>query len=252
MIGVFDSGIGGLSVLAEIRRLLPDVDLLYVADQARAPFGVRELADVQVISHQIADWLVSQGADCLVLACNTASAAALDSIRTAHPGLVVVGMEPAVKPAVARTDSGTVAVFATQTTFQGELFDSVVSRFATGIEVMEVACPEWVEIVEDGDVNGETAQHAVYERLRRPLEKGVDTIVLGCTHFSFLKPVIEELCDATVIDPAPAVAARASVVAPSLEGSAMTTLSTSGDTTSFAKLANGVGGVDATVIRFAP
>lgn len=252
MIGVFDSGVGGLSVLTGIRKLLPDADLLYVADRARAPYGVRDLADVRRISHLVADWLLGQGADCLVIACNTASAAALNSIREDHPGLVVVGMEPAVKPAAAVTTTGKVAVFATAATFQGELFDSVMTRFATGVDVMTVACPEWVTIVERGHIEDPKTDQAVEARVRPAVEAGADTIVLGCTHFSFLGEAIQRLGGVSVVDPSPAVAARVAEVAPNSNGAGRTTLAVSGPIEGFAKLARRIGGIDADVIRFAP
>jgi glutamate racemase len=252
MIGVFDSGVGGLAVLDEIRRRLPDADLVYVADRHRAPYGVRELDEVEAISHELADQLLDRGADCLVIACNTASAAALESIRIAHPDVVVVGMEPAVKPATAHTLSGKVAVYATRATFQGELFASVVSRFADGIEVMTHACPEWVEIVEAGRVEGAETIELVERTLQPALDAGADTIVLACTHFSFLRPVIERLDGLIVIDPAPAVAARVADVAPSTRGEGTTTLFATGDPEEFANLALRVAGIEATVIPFGP
>lgn len=252
MIGVFDSGVGGLAVLREIRRRLPESDLLYVADRQRAPYGVRDLEEVEAIAHEIANRLLDLGADCLVIACNTASAAALESIRTAHPDVVVVGMEPAVKPAAARTLSGRVAVYATRATFQGELFASVVSRFADGVEVITQACPEWVEIVEAGKIEGAEATELIGRTLQPALQAGADTIVLACTHFSFLLPVISRLAALEVIDPAPAVATRVADVAPSTRGQATTTLMATGDPEEFADLALRVAGIAATVIPFGP
>lgn len=252
MIGVFDSGVGGLSVLAEIRHMLPEADLLYVADRARAPLGVRELSEVEAISHEVAGWLIGRGADCLVIACNTASAAALESIRRANPEAVVVGMEPAVKPAAAKTLTGKVAVFATRATFQGQLFASVVSRFAEGVEVITCACPEWVETVEAGHIEGAEVEELVRHRVQPALDAGADTIVLACTHFSYLRPVIESQGHVTVIDPAPAVAARVAEVAPTVTGGGSTVLAASGDLTEFADLALRVAGITANVIPFAP
>jgi glutamate racemase len=252
MIGVFDSGVGGLALLNEIRRRLPDADLVYVADRLRAPYGVRELTEVEAISHEITNLLLEMGADCLVIACNTASAAALESIRTAHPDVVVIGMEPAVKPAAKHTLSGKVAVCATRATFQGELFASVVSRFADGVEVITQACPDWVEIVETGRVDEAGTIQSVERTLQPALDAGVDTIVLACTHFSFLRPVIERLDGLTVIDPAPAVAARVANVAPTARGEGTTTLLTTGDPEEFANLALHVAGIEATVIPCVP
>ncbi len=248
MIGVFDSGVGGLSVLRQVRELLPEADLVYAADRARAPFGTRSLDEVQVISHDISRWLLDSGADCIVIACNTASAAALESIRADHPGLPVVGMEPAVKPAAAGTSSGKVAVYATEATFQGRLFDSVVSRFAEGVEVLARACPEWVELVEAGVVAGPEAELMVRTAVEPALEAGADRIVLACTHFSFLATLIEEVAGIPVIDPAPAVAAQVRRVAPNQDGSARVIVAASGDEAVFERLAREVAGISAPVI----
>lgn len=250
MIGVFDSGVGGLSVLRQIRQMLPNADLLYVADRGRAPFGTRTLSDVSTIAHEVTNWLVDAGATCVVVACNTASAAALHSIRDRHPGLPVVGMEPAVKPAALGTASGTVAVYATAATFQGELYESVVSRFATGVDVMKRACPEWVELVEQGIINGPPVEDAVGPVVSEAVDAGADRIVLGCTHFSFLAPVIERISGIDVIDPAPAVAAQTSRVAPDTASHGETTLAASGDIDEFANLARKLADFAQPVIRF--
>lgn len=250
MIGVFDSGVGGLSVLTAIRAVLPDADLCYVADRARAPYGPRTLDDVEAISHDVSSWLLERGADCLVVACNTASAAALKSIRWRYPELSVVGMEPAVKPAAAGTSTGTVAVYATAATFQGELFESVVSRFAEGVQVLTRACPEWVALVESGVVDGPEAEEQVMAALQPAIQADADRIVLACTHFSFLTPLIERVSGITVIDPAPAVAVQTARVAPTPVGSGITQLAASGDTDEFAALARSLSGLDLPVIRF--
>lgn len=250
MIGLFDSGIGGLSVLREVRSVLPEADLLYVADRGRAPYGPKTLDQVRAISHEVATWLVDHGADCLVVACNTASAAALESLRGQFPDLPIVGMEPAVKPAAARTSTGTVAVFATAATFQGELFNSVVRRFADGVVVLTRACPEWVELVERGVVTGPVAEETVRSALEPAIAAGADRIVLACTHFSFLRRTIETVSSLEVIDPAPAVAAQVARVAPTGTGSARTTLAASGDLDEFERLARSIAAIDAPVIPF--
>lgn len=247
MIGVFDSGVGGLSVLNSIRTRLPESDLVYVADRERAPYGTRSLDEVASMSHEIVSWLLDYGSECIVIACNTASAAALESVRRSHPGLPVVGMEPAVKPAAEATASGTVAVFATAATFQGVLFDSVVSRFATGVEVLPRACPSWVEAVERGEVSNE---NVVREEVAWARDNGADRIVLACTHFSFLRPLIESVSGIPVIDPADAVAAQTQRVAPSAEGTGHMTLAASGDTVEFAALAARLAGISSPVIPF--
>lgn len=250
MIGVFDSGVGGLSVLTRVREALPRADLVYVGDRARAPYGVRTLAEVEEMAHEIADWMLARGADCLVVACNTASAAALDSLRARHPATPIVGMEPAVKPAAAGTRNGRVAVFATKATFQGRLFASVVTRFATGVEVIERACPGWVEMVERGVVSGPEAEEAVRVELEPVVAAGADVVVLGCTHFSFLAPLIARVGGVEVIDPAPAVAAQVARVAPSGRGRGSLLLATSGDRSELARLAASLADLHAPVVAF--
>ncbi len=194
--------------------------------------------------------MVDHGADCLVVACNTASAAALESLREQFPDLPIVGMEPAVKPAAAGTSTGTVAVFATAATFQGELFNSVVRRFADGVVVLTRACPEWVELVERGVVTGPVAEETVRSALEPAIAAGADRIVLACTHFSFLRRTIETVSSLEVIDPAPAVAAQVARVAPTGSGSARTTLAASGDLDEFERLARSIAAIDAPVIPF--
>lgn len=250
MIGVFDSGVGGLAVLREVRSLLPAADLIYVADRARAPYGTRTLGEVETVAHEVTDWLLESGADCVVVACNTASAAALHSIRAAHPELDVVGMEPAVKPAAEGTATGTVAVYATAATFQGELFESVVSRFADGVEVITRACPEWVDLIERGVADGPEAEAAVANAVSEAIDAHADRIVLGCTHFSFLAPVVQRMTGITVIDPAPAVAEQTSRVWNEKRGEGMTTLAASGDLNEFAALARRLAQLDQPVIPF--
>ena len=162
MIGMFDSGVGGFSVLREVRRLHPQLDVIYLADSVHAPYGQRSLKDLSELSHRNVGWLLAQGAEVIAIACNTASAAALTGLRHAHPEFPFVGMEPAVKPARAYTRSGVVGVLATEATFQGELFASVVGRFGDGIEVVTRACSGWADLVEQGRID--RAREA--ERLR--------------------------------------------------------------------------------------
>jgi glutamate racemase len=252
LIGVFDSGVGGLSVLTEIRAVLPEADLLYVADRARAPYGPRSLDEVEAIALDVTEWLVDRGSTCVVVACNTASAAALESIRGRFPDIRIVGMEPAVKPAALASKSGRVAVLATAATFQGRLFESVVSRFALGVEVMTRACPEWVQLVEEGEVVGRRAESIVGEVIRPLEDRGVDVVALACTHFSFLRPVIESLSSIQVIDPAPAVAAQTKRVAPDQNGRGDLVLAASGDAAEFIRLAGALASIAAPVIPFAP
>ncbi|CAN5889757.1 glutamate racemase [soil metagenome] len=214
-IGVFDSGIGGLGVFSEIRRLLPHSDLVYLADHARAPYGVRSLAEIEDRSHQVTEWLIGQGCALVTIACNTASTAALAQLRISHPHVVFVGMEPAIKPAVAVTGRQRVGVVATAATFQGALFASAVDRFASDVDVVTAACPNWVTIVEEGDIEGPRARSEVAACLSPLVEAQVDVVVLACTHFGALAALIRRELgpEVIVIDPAPAVAGQTARVA---------------------------------------
>lgn len=208
MIGVFDSGVGGLSVMAEIRRLLPESDLIYLADHAWGPYGTRSLEQVRARSGTVADWMIAQGCEVVTIACNTASAAALHHLRAVHPEVAFVGMEPAMKPAATASRSRRVGVVATRATFQGELFASVVDRFARGVRVVTAACPRWVEMVEQGLTEGEEVTKEVRRCLEPMIESGVDVLVLACTHYPALRATIAAVLGPGVhlIDPAPAVA----------------------------------------------
>jgi glutamate racemase len=208
LIGVFDSGIGGLSVLRHLRQQLPDQSLLYLADQAHVPYGPRSLEQVRAFSEQITRFLLDQGARLIVVACNTASAAALQHLRQTFPAIPFVGMEPAVKPAAEQTRSGVVGVLATPATFQGALYASVVERFAQGVTLLQSTCPGLVAQIEAGDLDGPVTRRILEDALQPMLARGIDTVVLGCTHYPFVIPLIEQIAGPAVrvIDPAPAVA----------------------------------------------
>lgn len=230
MIGVFDSGVGGLSVLRHIPGHLPGADILYLADQARAPYGIRSLVEVEGIALQVSGSLIDAGAETIVIACNTASAAALDTLRVEFPGIPFVGMEPAVKPAVGSTKSGVIGILATGATFQSERFASVVRRFAAGAEVQVAACPEWVTIVESGRLDGPDTERAVRAKLDPILAGGADTLVLGCTHFPFLLDTISKVAGPSIriVDPGDAVARQVARVHTGI-GSGSIALATTGD-----------------------
>ncbi|MDD2707475.1 MAG: glutamate racemase [Verrucomicrobiae bacterium] len=210
LVGIFDSGVGGLSVLKAIRLRLPQTPLVYVADQAHVPYGPRPVEDVRALACGIVRFLKRQGAGIIVVACNTASAAALHELRRLYPRLVFVGMEPAVKPAAIHTRSGVVGVLATQGTLRGKLYASVVERFAHGRRVMEDPCAGLVAEIEKGHLNGDRTRDILQRALAPMLASGADTIVLGCTHYPFVLPLIREIAGegVQVIDPAPAIARR--------------------------------------------
>lgn len=207
-IGVFDSGVGGLSVLRALRRQFPGQPVVYFADQAHVPYGPRSLEQVRSFARGITRFLLGQGAGLIVVACNAASAAALLHLRELFEDVPFVGMEPAVKPAAGQTHSGVVGVLATPATFQGALYASVVERFGRGVRLMQDTCPGLVGQIEAGDLRGEDTR-AILERALQPMQAaGADTVVLGCTHYPFVIPLIEEIVGpgVRVIDPAPAVA----------------------------------------------
>jgi glutamate racemase len=210
-VGVFDSGVGGLSVVGELMRQAPAQPVIYLADQAHAPYGQRSLAEIRELAEGITRFLLGEGAQLIVVACNTASAAALRSLRERFPDTPFVGMEPALKPAAERTRTGHVGVIATNATFQGELFASLIDRFAAGVTVHTQACPALVPLVEAGELSSERARAALAGYLAPLLDAGIDELVLGCTHYPFLRPLIDQVAGTGVeiVDPAPAVARQA-------------------------------------------
>jgi glutamate racemase len=207
-IGIFDSGLGGLSVLREIRKQMPAQPVLYLGDQFHVPYGVRPMEEILQFSRTITRYLLAQGAQLIVVACNTASAAALRTLRQEFPQVPFVGMEPAVKPAAEQTRTGVVGVLATYATFQGALYASVVERFAQGVTLLTSPCPGLVPQIEAGNLTGAETRRILKRELDPMLAQGIDTVVLGCTHYPFVIPLIKEIVgpEVRVIDPAPAVA----------------------------------------------
>jgi glutamate racemase len=210
-IGIFDSGVGGLSVLREIRAQIPSESILYLADQAHVPYGERKVEQVREFSEEITRFLLSQGAKLIIVACNTASAAALHHLRQAFPGISFVGMEPALKPAAETTRTGVVGILATPATFQGALYTSVVERFGSGVTILQDTCPGLVRQIEKGELDTPATREIIKKALTPMMEQGIDTVVMGCTHYPFVIPVVNQIVGlgVRVIDPAPAVARQA-------------------------------------------
>ncbi len=213
-----------------MRWELPCEDILYLGDQAHIPYGPREKGQIRDFSHAVTRFLLSQGAKLIVVACNTASAAALHDLRRGFPDVPFVGMEPAVKPAAETTHTGKVGVLATPTTFGGELYASVVERFANGVMLYQDACPGLVEQIEKGNLDGPEPRRILKEALEPMLAGGIDTVVMGCTHYPFVIPLIESITGPGVrtIDPAPAIARQVrrlleqnGLLTPSVKGGAM-------------------------------
>ena len=207
-IGLFDSGLGGLSVLKAMRQHLPEAPLLYVADSAHAPYGERSEAFIIDRSLRLAQFLLEQGAQVLVVACNTATAAAVREIRTQHPHVPVVGVEPGVKPAVALSRTGRVGVMATPGTLSSQKFRDLVAAHGGHARVVLQPCPGLAREIEKGELDSPALRELV-EGFCQPLRSAeVDTVVLGCTHYPFVAPLIQQAMGAQVqlLDTADAVA----------------------------------------------
>ena len=207
-IGIFDSGSGGLSVYRELKKLLPQERYLYFSDNAHCPYGEKTAEYIQDRARTITDFLLDKGADIIVVACNTATAAAIATLRAEYPDVPFIGMEPAVKPAALGTKSGVIGVLATAGTLKGSKYLHTRGRFEDNVRIIEHVGEGFVELVETGQLDGKQAEETVRTSLQPLLDKGADIIVLGCTHYPFLQPVIERLAGPSVqvIDPAPAVA----------------------------------------------
>lgn len=192
-IGVFDSGVGGLSVLAEIQRLMPNERLLYVGDCGHIPYGEKTPEFIRQRCMAIAEFFQEKGAKALVIACNTATAAAAADLRQQYSGWPIVGMEPAVKPAALATRNGVVGVLATTGTLQSARFAALLDRFASTVTVVTQPCPGLVELIEQGDMASARLRALVIRYVRPLLVANCDTIILGCTHYPFLKPLLAEI-----------------------------------------------------------
>jgi glutamate racemase len=220
-IGIFDSGWGGLSVMREVQRLLPAESIHYIGDNCHVPYGTRPIEEIQQFSLTITRFLLEQlHCRCIVVACNTATSAAVPLLRETFPFVPIVAMEPGVKPAVQETRTGKVAVLATPGTLASSRLAHLMERFAGGVEVITQPCPGWVECVESGALDTPYA-HAVVAAVVEPLmERGVDTLVLGCTHYPFLVPLIRRFVppETVLIDTGPAVARRVATVLPETKG----------------------------------
>lgn len=206
-IGVFDSGVGGLWILKHLKEELPSYNYVFFGDQNHVPYGKRSTEEIKKFSEEITKFLINKDCKIIVIACNTASAASLKYLRENFPGILFVGMEPAIKPAAEVTHTGKVGVLATPATFQGELYNSVVERFAQDVEIFKDTCEGLVEQIEKGDFESKATRLILVKALVPMLEKNIDTVVLGCTHYPFVIPLIKEIVgdDVNVIDPTGAI-----------------------------------------------
>ena len=207
-IGLYDSGSGGLSVYREVVKLLPEEHYVYFADNAHCPYGTKDVQYIRERSVAVTDFLLNEGADIIVVACNTATAAAIAFLREKYPAVPFVGMEPAVKPAALGTRSGVIGVLATAGTLKGSKYLDTRGRWAGDVKVVERVGQGFVELVENGILDGPEAEATVRSAVQPLLDAGADTLVLGCTHYPFLMPLISRIAspEVRIIDPAPAVA----------------------------------------------
>lgn len=213
VIGIMDSGVGGLSVYREIRGLMPRQKYIYFSDNGFCPYGEKSQEFIQDRCRKITEILIGKGAGVIVIACNTATAAAVSVLRKEF-SLPFIGMEPALKPAVLGTVSGTIGVLATAGTLKASKYLNVKGMYEGGVKIAEHVGKGFVELVEAGELEGERTENIVRASLQPLLDAGADTIVLGCTHYPFLLPVMKRIAPASIrfIDPAPAVARRLSQV----------------------------------------
>ena len=210
-IAVYDSGLGGLTVWREVRRALPGESLLYLGDGKNCPYGSRPREEIARLADEAVAALVVRGCKMVVVACNTATAAAIDGLRAKYASLPIVGMEPAVKPACLATKSRVVGVLATERSLDGELFRRTAARYGEGIEVVTAPGRGFVELVEEDREATPEAEACVRKAVEPMLARGADQIVLGCTHYPFLLPVLQRVVAGRgvgIIDPSPAVARR--------------------------------------------
>jgi glutamate racemase len=212
MIGIFDSGVGGLSVFREIRKLLPEESYIYYSDNAHCPYGEKSIEYIIDRARMITSFLISQGAEIIVVACNTATAASIATLREEYP-VSFIGMEPAVKPAVKSTRTGVIGVLATAGTLKADKYLHTREKFSEGIKIVEHIGQGFVELVEKGCLTGDEAERIVTASLKPLMDEGADRIVLGCTHYPFLAETIAKTAarlyperETEIIDPAPAVA----------------------------------------------
>lgn len=208
-IGVFDSGIGGLWILKYLTKELPEYNFIYYADQAHIPYGAHTPREIQEFSFSITDFLLEKKCDLIVIACNTATSAAIEALRTNY-GVPFVGIEPAIKPASELSKTKSIGVLATKVTVEGQRLHDAIEKFAHNVEVHTVVGYGLVELIEEGKADADEAELLLRTYLEPLLEKNIDQLVLGCTHYAFLINRIKKIVEDKVhiVDPAPAVVQR--------------------------------------------
>lgn len=213
-IGIFDSGAGGLTVLSELIKIMPNEKYIFFADSANCPYGSKPAQEIINLSDKITRFLITKGCKLIVVACNTATAAAIDYLRSSY-NIPFIGMEPAVKPASQQTKTKSIGVLATAGTFKGRLYIETSRKYATDVNVCYQVGEGLVELVESGKANSPEAEQLLHKYIDPMIDCNIDHLVLGCTHYPFLKPVLEKMLPEhiTIVDPAPAVALQTKRVA---------------------------------------
>ena len=191
-IGVFDSGVGGLSLLRELRSLLPNEDFIYISDNAYAPYGALSPVDIRKRSQALTQWLCGQSCKLIVVACNTATTNAIESLRKTYQ-IPFVGIEPAIKPAALQTKTGVVGVLATKGTLSSGLFHETATAYGQGVRILEKEGKHLVEMIESGMLESDEMEQLLQSYTKPMIEKGVDHLVLGCTHYPFLTPILNRI-----------------------------------------------------------
>jgi len=197
-IGIFDSGIGGLSIMQCIAKQLPSENLIYVADTLHAPYGEKSTQFIQQRVHEIAKWFIEKNTKAIVVACNTATVSAIDKLRE-NINIPVIGVEPAIKPAASLSKNKKVAILVTKATAENQRFLSLVNQYRNNSDVYIQPCPGLVELIEQDQKNSASCKDLLSSYLRPLLEKGVDTIVLGCTHYPLVKSLISDICGKNIM-----------------------------------------------------
>ena len=210
-VGFFDSGLGGLCILKAFQKLCPNESTVYLADSAHCPYGNRPVEEIRALAFENTRKLFTYGCKMIVVACNTATAAAIDDLRKTYPAIPFIGIEPAVKPAAKGSHTGIIGVLATAGTFNGRLYRETTSHFAQNVTILATVADEFVTLVERGETSGAAAEAVVRAKVEPLLAAGADYIVLGCTHFPHLKRLIQKVAAgrATILDPSLAVARQA-------------------------------------------
>lgn len=192
-IGFFDSGLGGLSVLRKALEIMPNENYIYYGDSKHAPYGEKTPQEITELSFNAMEFLIQKGVKAIVIACNTATSAAAHALREYYKHMPIIGIEPALKPAIKLHETGSVIVMATKATLTQEKFKKLMDNYGEHREVISLPCPGLVEFIESGDLNGEDVKNFLREKLNPYMDREISSIVLGCTHYPFVKDVIQEI-----------------------------------------------------------